>query len=132
MSDTWSPSSWQTKPIAQRVDYPDTRELQAVLGRLAQLPPLVTSWEVERLKGQLAQAARGERFLLQGGDCAESFEDCQSGIIANKLKIIMEMSLVLVHGCMKQVTRVGRIAGQYAKPASPASCSRAPAPGSSP
>ena len=70
MSDTWSPFSWQTKPIAQCVEYPDLQALQVVLSRLAQLPPLVTSWEVERLKAQLAQAARGERFLLQGGDCA--------------------------------------------------------------
>jgi 3-deoxy-7-phosphoheptulonate synthase len=82
------------------------------------LPPLVTSWEVEALKGHLAAAARGEMFLLQGGDCAESFADCDSASIAAKLKILLQMSLVLVHGTKKKVIRLGRIAGQYAKPRS--------------
>jgi len=118
MIKPWSPSSWQEKPVAQQVDYPDPEALACVLKTLAALPPLVTSWEVENLKSQLAEAARGERFLLQGGDCSETFEDCESGVIANKLKILMKMSLVLVHGCLKRVTRVGRIAGQYAKPRS--------------
>lgn len=87
----------------------------ATLGRL---PPLVTWGEVESLKNQLALAARGERFLLQGGDCAESFADCTGEFIGNKLKILLQMSLVLVHGLKKRVIRVGRIAGQYAKPRS--------------
>ncbi len=78
----------------------------------------MTSWEVEALKRQLAEAARGERFLLQGGDCAESFDDCTSAAIAAKLKILLQMSLVLVHGGKKRVIRVGRFAGQYAKPRS--------------
>ncbi len=82
------------------------------------LPPLVTSWEVEALKAELASAARGERFLLQGGDCAESFDACDSSAITSKLKILLQMSLVLVHGTRKPVIRVGRIAGQYAKPRS--------------
>jgi 3-deoxy-7-phosphoheptulonate synthase len=89
-----------------------------VLRELSQLPPLVTSWEIERLKSQLAEAARGERFLLQGGDCAETFADCTSATIANKLKILLQMSLVLIHGLRKRVIRVGRFAGQYAKPRS--------------
>src|SRR5204863_5980704 len=80
------------------------------------LPPLVTSWEVEGLKAQLAQAQRGEAFLLQGGDCAESFADCTSPLVTSKLKILLQMSLVLVHGSRKRVIRVGRFAGQYAKP----------------
>jgi 3-deoxy-7-phosphoheptulonate synthase len=92
--------------------------VQAALAQLSRLPPLVTSWEIETLKRQLAEAARGERFLLQGGDCSESFEDCESGAIAAKLKILLQMSLVLVHGGRKRVTRVGRFAGQYAKPRS--------------
>ena len=79
---------------------------------------MVTSWEVEELKGQLAEAAAGRGFLLQGGDCSESFDDCDPSIIANKLKILLQMSLVLVVGSKKPVTRVGRIAGQYAKPRS--------------
>ena len=85
---------------------------------MARLPPLVTSWEIENLKHQLAEATRGERFLLQGGDCSESFEDCESSAIASKLKILLQMSLVLVQGGKKRVTRIGRFAGQYAKPRS--------------
>lgn len=86
--------------------------------RLGKLPPLVTSWEVESLKSQLAEAAQGKRFLLQGGDCSENLDDCQSPLIAAKLKILLQMSLVLVYGCKKPVVRVGRFAGQFAKPRS--------------
>jgi 3-deoxy-7-phosphoheptulonate synthase len=114
----WSPTSWQTKPALQQPKYPDAARLEEVLRELACLPPLVTSWEIERLKAQLAEAARGERFLLQGGDCAESFEACTSDSIASKLKILLQMSLVLVHGARRRVIRVGRFAGQYAKPRS--------------
>ncbi len=88
------------------------------MAQLGRLPPLVTSWEVENLKQQLAGAVRGERFLLQGGDCSESFDDCESGAIASKLKILLQMSLVLVQGGHKRVIRIGRFAGQYAKPRS--------------
>ena len=118
MANDWSPSSWQTKPAAQQPKYPDPARVEEVLAELSCLPPLVTSWEIERLKAQLAEAARGERFLLQGGDCAESFADCNSSVIANKLKILLQMSLVLVHGTRRRVVRVGRFAGQYAKPRS--------------
>ena len=114
----WSPTSWQARPAAQSVGYGDSAALARVLGEMARLPPLVTSWEVERLREQLAKAARGEAFLLQGGDCAESFDDCRSDPIAAKLKILLQMSLVLVHGTKLPVIRVGRIAGQYAKPRS--------------
>jgi 3-deoxy-7-phosphoheptulonate synthase len=117
MSD-WSPSSWQSKVAAQQPVYPDSVALNAALEHLSRLPPLVTSWEVETLKGQLADAARGERFLLQGGDCSESFADCESAAIAAKLKILLQASLVLVHGRKKKVIRLGRFAGQYAKPRS--------------
>ncbi len=116
--DSWAPSSWKTKPAAQQVCYPSERDVDTVVAEIAKLPPLVTSWEVLELKSQLAEATRGERFLLQGGDCAESFEDCDSAIIANKLKILLQMSLVLVHGARRRVVRVGRFAGQYAKPRS--------------
>ena len=118
MTIPWSPASWQSKPLAQPIVYPDPEALRRVLSSAGQLPPLVTSWEVESLKSQLAEASRGERFLLQGGDCSESFDDCQSAIIANKLKILLKMSFVLVYGCQKAVIRVGRFAGQYAKPRS--------------
>ncbi len=115
---SWSPTSWQQKPATQQPLYTNDDTLRDALGRLAQLPPLVTSWEVESLKRQLADAARGERFLLQGGDCAESFDECESTVIASKLKILLQMSLVLTYGSKKQVIRVGRFAGQYAKPRS--------------
>jgi 3-deoxy-7-phosphoheptulonate synthase len=85
---------------------------------LSKLPPLVVSWEIEALKEQLAAAQRGERFVLQGGDCAETFEDCESDKIAKKLKILLQMSLVLMYGLKKPVVRIARMAGQYAKPRS--------------
>jgi 3-deoxy-7-phosphoheptulonate synthase len=115
---SWAPESWQEMTAAQMPTYRDAKALQAVLGQLARLPPLVTSWEVENLKAQLASATRGERFMLQGGDCSESFAECESAAIVNKLKILLQMSLVLVQGGKKRVTRVGRFAGQYAKPRS--------------
>ena len=92
------------------------RALRAALDRLHCLPPLVTSWEVLSLRQQFAEVAHGQRFLLQGGDCSESFADCASDIIACKLKILLQMSLLLIHGSKKPVTRVVRLAGQYAKP----------------
>lgn len=98
--------------------YTDPVRLERALVELSRLPPIVVSWEVEQLKRQLAEAQRGERFLLQGGDCAESFAECQSEQIAKKLKILLQMSLVLLHGMKKPVIRVGRFAGQYAKPRS--------------
>ena len=124
MQSDWSPSSWQQKPISQRVEYPDGAALNRTLCELSRLPPLVTSWEVENLKNQLAEAARGERFLLQGGDCAEVFDECRSSVIANKLKILLKMSMVLIYGTRKAVIRVGRLAGQYAKPRSAATETR--------
>ena len=118
MSDNWSPDSWQKKDARQQANYPDSAALDAVLEKLSNLPPLVTSWEVETLKSQLAEAAEGKMFLLQGGDCSESFEDCRSPNITAKLKILLQMSLALVFGCKKHVIRVGRFAGQFAKPRS--------------
>ena len=114
--DPWSPTSWQSKTALQQAVYPDPEALRRAVKRLAALPPLVTSWEVETLRGQLAEATRGNAFLLQGGDCSESFDECRSDLIASKLKILLKMSICLVYGCKKQVIRVGRFAGQYAKP----------------
>jgi 3-deoxy-7-phosphoheptulonate synthase len=116
--EAWSPRSWRDKTEGQGVVYPDPDELERVLEQIAKLPPLVTSWEVEKLKSRLARATEGKAFLLQGGDCAEQFEDCESNSIAVKLKILLQMSVVLIHGARKPVIRVGRIAGQYAKPRS--------------
>jgi 3-deoxy-7-phosphoheptulonate synthase len=118
MAKDWTPTSWQTRPTLQQPTYPDPAHLERVIGELGCLPPLVTSWEIERLKSQLAEAAYGKRFLLQGGDCAESFADCTSAAIASKLKILLQMSLVLTHGLRRRIIRVGRFAGQYAKPRS--------------
>ena len=118
MDVPWSPSSWQRKPVAQQVIYPDAEATARTLQALAKLPPLVTSWEVENLKSQLAEAVRGERFMLQGGDCSENFDDCCSESIAAKLKILLKMSIILVYGSKRRVIRVGRFAGQYAKPRS--------------
>ncbi|MDX2150830.1 MAG: 3-deoxy-7-phosphoheptulonate synthase class II [Bryobacteraceae bacterium] len=112
----WSPSSWQAKPALQQPVYDDPAELSRIVAELAHLPPLVTSWEVEALKAQLAEAAAGQRFVLQGGDCAERFQDCHAPTITNQLKILLQMSLVLIQGSRKRVTRIGRFAGQYAKP----------------
>ena len=114
----WNPASWRQKTAEQQATYPSAEALEEVLRQLGELPPLVTSWEVESLKEKLAAAARGEAFLLQGGDCAENFSDCNSPIVTNKLKILLQMSLILIHGLNKKVIRVGRIAGQYAKPRS--------------
>jgi len=114
----WNPASWNIKPTRQQPAYPDATSVQRVLAELSRLPPLVTSWEVEKLKAQLAEAQRGRAFLLQGGDCAESFDDCNSDAIAKKLKILLQVSVVLLYGLKKPVIRVGRMGGQYAKPRS--------------
>ena len=92
--------------------------LECAVEELRCFPPLVTSWEIDALKTQLAACAAGKRFLLQGGDCAERFADCTPDVITSNLKILLQMSLVLVHGGERPVTRVGRFAGQYAKPRS--------------
>ncbi|MBX7096995.1 MAG: 3-deoxy-7-phosphoheptulonate synthase [Myxococcaceae bacterium] len=116
--ETWSPASWRAKPALQQPRYGDERQLAQVLERLGRMPPLVAVGEIERLKVELSQAARGERFVLQGGDCAERFDDCTSDSVQRKLKILLQMSLVLTYGARKPVTRIGRLAGQFAKPRS--------------
>ncbi len=118
MHAVWTPSSWQSKKICQIPEYSDKDLLERSLAHLRQLPPLVTSWEIETLKSQLAEVAHGKRFLLQGGDCAERLDECNPDIITGKLKILLQMSLILSHGSRRRVTRVGRFAGQYAKPRS--------------
>jgi 3-deoxy-7-phosphoheptulonate synthase len=116
MTNPWTPSSWRTKSALQQPVYPAADELVAVLAELSRMPPLVTAWEIDALRDQLADAAAGRRFLLEGGDCAERFADCDTGAITDKLKVLLQMSLVLVHGSKRAVIRVGRFAGQYAKP----------------
>jgi 3-deoxy-7-phosphoheptulonate synthase len=114
----WSPTSWATRPARQQPAYRDPEALETALVELSRLPPIVVSWEIESLRQDIADAQQGRRFLLQGGDCAETFADCESSQIAAKLKILLQMSLVLLHGLKKPVVRVGRFAGQYAKPRS--------------
>ncbi len=116
--DPWQVMSWRDKPVSQDVPYEDEAALDAAVTTLRRLPPLVTSFEVERLKTLLAEAQAGERFVLQGGDCAETIEECTPDSIAKKLKILLQMSMVLVHGRKMPVVRIGRFAGQYAKPRS--------------
>ena len=117
-STSWHPASWQGRAAQQQPTYEDPAALAQVVAELSRLPPIVVSWEIEALRERLAAAQRGEAFLLQGGDCAETFADCESDSIAKKLKILLQMSLVLLHGLKKPIIRVGRMAGQYAKPRS--------------
>jgi 3-deoxy-7-phosphoheptulonate synthase len=115
---SWHAASWQSRPAQQQPTYADAAALERAVAQISRLPPIVVSWEVEALRAKLAAAQRGEAFLLQGGDCAEVFGDCESDTIAKKLKILLQMSLVLLHGLKKPIIRVGRMAGQYAKPRS--------------
>ncbi len=117
-TNSWAPDSWEQKTATQQPKYPDQNALNAAIQRLSQLPPLVTSWEIESLKSQLAEAAEGRAFLLQGGDCSERIEDCQTDAIVANLKVLIQMSFVLTYASSRRVIRVGRIAGQYAKPRS--------------
>ncbi|KAH8832749.1 DAHP synthetase [Flagelloscypha sp. PMI_526] len=117
MSD-WSPSSWKAKPIAQDVVYDDKPHLERVLTKLGSLPPLVTPSEIERLRNQLSQVEKNQAFLLHAGDCAESFDACTHENISAKIGLILSFSLVLIWGARLPVVRIGRIAGQYAKPRS--------------
>jgi 3-deoxy-7-phosphoheptulonate synthase len=117
-SNSWHPASWQARKATQQPTYDDPEALAKVVADLARLPPIVVSWEVENLRERLAAVQRGEGFLLQGGDCAESFVECESDRIAKQLKVLLQMSLVLLSGMKKPVVRVGRMAGQYAKPRS--------------
>jgi 3-deoxy-7-phosphoheptulonate synthase len=117
-TNAWQPTSWQARKAQQQPVYADAAALERAVADLSRLPPIVVSWEIENLRTRLAAAQRGEAFLLQGGDCAESFADCQSDRIARQLKVLLQMSLVLLHAMKRPVVRVGRFAGQYAKPRS--------------
>jgi len=118
MPQTWSPTSWKSYPASQQPVYPDKSKLDKVLRQIHVMPPLVTSWEVDHLQHGIADAQRGEAWFLQGGDCAETFDQCQTEPIASKLKLLLQMSLAIVFGSRKRILRVGRMAGQYAKPRS--------------
>jgi len=115
-SQPWTPSSYRKFPIKQQPDYKDPNALDAALRKVKQLPPLVHHEEVISLKNKLAEAALGKAFLLQGGDCAERFVDCSQQPIENKFKILLQMSLILIHKARIPVIRLSRMAGQFAKP----------------
>ncbi len=117
-SNEWHPLSWNSKPVQQLPPYPSTDDLQSAYNQLKGLPPLITSWEIDALKNKLADVSDGKGFLLQGGDCAETFEGCKAPKIVNMLKVMLQMSFILVHEMGTPVVRVGRIAGQFAKPRS--------------
>ncbi|NNF62900.1 MAG: 3-deoxy-7-phosphoheptulonate synthase class II [Acidimicrobiia bacterium] len=114
----WTPSSWRSKAIQQQPSWPDEGALEDVLKRLSALPPLVFAGEARELQAQLAEAAAGRAFLLQAGDCAESFNDFNADKIRDKLKIILQMAVVLTYSSGVPVVKIGRIAGQFAKPRS--------------
>ncbi|KAL2261439.1 hypothetical protein VTK26DRAFT_4156 [Humicola hyalothermophila] len=114
----WTPDSWRSKPIKQCPEYPDKKALAKSVNELKRLPPIVHPREIIRLKQHLRDVARGEAFLLQGGDCAELFDYCEQNAIESKIKLLLQMSLVLIWGADKRVVRIGRMAGQYAKPRS--------------
>lgn len=114
----WSPTSWSSKPIKQSPSYPDPSKLTTALSELTRLPPIVHPNEINALKAHLRDVAQGNAFLLQGGDCAELFDYCEQGAIESKIKLLLQMSVVLIWGTNKPVVRIGRMAGQYAKPRS--------------
>ncbi len=114
----WSPQSWQSKTADQQPNYSDPDRVARAIEQLSKLPPIVTSWEIEALKQHIARAQKGEAFILQGGDCAETFDECTSDNIAQKLKILLQMSVVMLYGLKRPIVRIGRMAGQYAKPRS--------------
>ncbi|CAG8642495.1 6703_t:CDS:2 [Cetraspora pellucida] len=115
---TWTPSTWRTKKINQNVTYEDKESLQKVVEKLNHVPPLVTPTEINKLRHQLEQVALNKAFLLQGGDCAELFDYCSQEPIESKLKVLLQMSLVLIWGSRIPVIRIARMCGQYAKPRS--------------
>lgn len=116
----WSPTSWREFPIQQLPDYPNKEELERCYAELQTLPPLVTSWEIESLKDKLAAVSKGNAFLFQAGDCAESFDLTRSSKIVNLVKVLLQTSFIMIHEMGVPVIRVGRMAGQYAKPRSSA------------
>ena len=118
MTKAWTKADWRAKPRVQMPDYPDQAALGAVEQRLAAYPPLVFAGEARRLKKHLAQVASGQAFLLQGGDCAESFAEFSADNIRDTFKVMLQMAVVLTYGAKVPVIKVGRMAGQFAKPRS--------------
>ena len=120
MARSWTPDSWQAFPAMQQPDWPDTAALDAALKHIASYPPLVFAGEARSLQNSLAKVAAGNAFLLQAGDCAESFEEFSANNIREKLRVILQMAVVLTYSMGVPVVKVGRMAGQFAKPRSSA------------
>ena len=116
----WQKTNWRNKPRVQMPDYTDQEALNAVESQLSNYPPLVFAGEARNLKKQLAAASRGDAFLLQGGDCAESFAQFTADGIRDTFKVMLQMAMVLTYGAKVPVVKVGRMAGQFAKPRSAA------------
>src|SRR6267378_7278192 len=116
MSERWAPDSWRAKPVLQMPQYPDATALAEVEAQLATFPPLVFAGEARNLKKALARVAGGEAFLLQGGDCAESFAEHGANNIRDFFRVFLQMAVVLTYAAASPVVKVGRIAGQFAKP----------------
>src|SRR3982075_1767964 len=106
---SWHSASWQSKTAQQQPVYADPKALERAVAHLSRLPPIVVSWEVDALRERLAAAQRGQAFLLQGGDCAETFADCESDLIAKKLNILLQMGIVLLHGLNNPIVRVAHV-----------------------
>ena len=115
---TWTKASWRDKPAEQQPVYDDAPAMDRALRTLATRPPLVAAGEVDRLRAALGEAAQGNRFVLQGGDCAETFASCTDTTLRRTLEVLLQMSLVLTYATRRPIVRIGRIAGQYAKPRS--------------
>src|SRR4030088_2978957 len=118
MSERWAPDSWRARPVLQVPDFPDAQALADVEKQLATFPPLVFAGEARNLKRSLAKVAAGEAFLLQGGDCAESFAEHGADNIRDFFRVFLQMAIVLTYAGALPVVKVGRIAGQFAKPRS--------------
>jgi len=118
MAEKWTPSSWRQKPVKQVPVYPHPEAVAEVEARLMRYPPLVFAGEARRLKAVLADVANGHGFLLQGGDCAESFAEFHPNNIRDLFRVLLQMSVVLTYGAACPVVKVGRLAGQFAKPRS--------------
>src|SRR5258707_1959796 len=118
MGDKWSPESWRTKPITQMPEYPDQEKLENVENRLRGYPPLVFAGEARRLTETLGQVAEGKAFLLQGGDCAESFAEFSAKNIRDTFRVLLQMAVVLTFGAALPIVKLGRLAGQFTNPLS--------------
>ena len=121
MTSNWTPQNWRSKPVLQMPVYQDQEKLKAIEASLKEFPPLVFAGEARRLRASLGQVADGKAFLLQGGDCAESFAEFHPNNIRDTFKVMLQMAVALTYGAALPIVKVGRMAGQFAKPRSSSS-----------